>query len=179
MASEGGDALAAGARPWTPEEDSFVLNDHGMTDEDMMVLLGRPYRQVHPHRLGLLVGAGLLTPEEADSLYFPVDGMPGTWRGAYGRYAVAGPVASDGPDAWRGQWGFSSPDGWERWEDRLAMMHGFSYEQVAMLTGRTVEAVRCRVYRLKTRWREWDVDGARLERGDRLYRKKGGTPHGI
>lgn len=122
-------------RPWTDDEDSFMLNNHGLTDEDFMVLLFRSYGEVHIHRLRLMVGRGLMSPEDADAMYVPMGGMPSTWR----------------PDD-RPEESAPSRDGWVSSlppDDRMIMSSGLPDGVLSAMTGRSVGAIRMRRLRLR------------------------------
>lgn len=135
-------------RPWTGDEDRFIANNPGFDDVDLMVLLGRSYRMVHPRRLSILVRTHRLTEEEADSLYVPMKGMPRCRRQQeHVRSVRRNLIQHDDAKLAR-----NIPlmvRHWREEEDELVLTSDLPDEEIAARIGRTVGAIRTRRGRLR------------------------------
>lgn len=135
-------------RPWTMDEDRFIANNPGFDDLDLMVLLDRSYRMVHPRRLSILVRTHRLTEEEADALYVPMKGMPRHRRQReHARSVRRNLIQHDDAKLDR-----NIPllvRHWREEEDELVLTSDLPDEQIAARIGRTVGAIRTRRGRLR------------------------------
>ena len=115
---------------------------------DLMVLLDRPYRLVHPRRLSILVRTHRLTEEEADALYVPMNGMPRHRRQReHIRSARRNLIQHDDAKLAR-----NIPlmvRHWREEEDELILTSDLPDEEIATRIGRTVGAIRTRRGRLR------------------------------
>lgn len=135
-------------RPWTEDDDRFIANNPGFDDADLMILLDRSYRLVHPRRLSILVRTHRLTEEEADSLYVPMNGMPRHRRQReHARSVRRNLIQHD--DAKLAHNIPMELRHWREEEDELILTSGLPDRQIAARIGRTVGAIRTRRTRLR------------------------------
>ena len=135
-------------RGWTDDEDRFIAANPGFDDADLMVLLGRPYRQVHPRRLSVLVSTGRVTEDEADSMYVPMRGMPRHRRPATGRERDRRNLIEN--DRAKLAHGIRlSVRHWTPEEDEIVLASELPDELMAAMIGRTVGAIRERRRRIR------------------------------
>lgn len=135
-------------RPWTEDDDRFIANNPGFDDVDLMILLDRSYRLVHPRRLSILVRTHRLTEEEADSLYVPMTGMPRHRRQREHARSVRSNLIQHDDD----KVAHNIPMKLRHWreeEDELILTSGLPDRQIAARIGRTVGAIRTRRGRLR------------------------------
>lgn len=135
-------------RPWTEDDDRFIANNPGFDDVDLMILLDRSYRLVHPRRLSILVRTHRLTEEEADTLYVPMNGMPRHRRQREHARSVRSNLIQHDDDKVARNIPMELRH-WREEEDELILTSGLPDRQIAARIGRTVGAIRTRRTRLR------------------------------